>query len=111
MAGWVTSGSQTVLLGVLPIASYVARVHIHCTTSFNSDGADDISVGYTGTTTAFATATAVGTTGVKSVTAGANVGYQTVSREINAYYVNGGTEPSTGRAIVIVEYFLNPVVP
>ena len=111
LAGWVASGSQPVLLGILPIASYVARVHVHCTTAFNGDGTDNITVGYTGTTNAFSTNADVSTTGVKTITLGANIGYQTVSREINAYYVNGGSEPTTGRALVIVEFFLAAVVP
>lgn len=107
----VTFGTQTVLMGTLPIGANIVRAHIHVLTAFNSDGTDNITIGYTGTTNAFATSTDVSTTGVKTVTLGANVGYQTVSRQINAYYVNGGSEPSTGKAVVNLEYFLNPFTP
>lgn len=111
MAGWLTSGTQNVVLGVLPIAAYVARVHIHCTTAFNAGGTDEIRVGYDSDEDAYATLTDVSTTGVKTVTLGTGIGYDTTARQVEAYYVNGGAEPTTGRGLVIVEYFLGPVVP
>jgi hypothetical protein len=111
LAGWLTSGTQNITLGVLPIAAYVVRVHIHCTTAFNAGGSDEIRVGYDADEDAYATLTDVSTSGVKTVTAGAGIGYDTTARSVEAYFVNTGAEPSAGRALVIVEYFLNPVVP
>ena len=96
---------------ILPVGAYVMRVHIHVTTAFNDSGTDQIKVGYTGTTEAFATLTDVSSTGVKSVTAGANVGYQTVSVPVNAYYVGQNSNATTGKAIVILEYVLCPPIP
>jgi hypothetical protein len=95
----------------LPIGANVVRAHLHVLEAFNSDGSDNISIGYTGTLQAFATNTDVSTTGVKTMTLGSEIGYQAVSRAINAYYVNGGTEPTTGKAVVNLEYFINPIVP
>lgn len=108
---WVTFGSQNPSFGNLPVGAYVYDVDIHVTQAFNSDGTDNISVGYTGTTNAFATNTDVSTTGVKSVTLGSSIGYQSVSHEILAYYTNGGTEPTTGKALVILYYVLTPRSP
>lgn len=109
LVGWLTKDTQTVELGVLRSPRYIMRVHIHCTQAFNSDGTDNITVGYTGTTNAYATATDVATTGVKSVTLGSGVGYDATNRTVTATYANGGTEPSTGKALVIVEYLRVPL--
>jgi hypothetical protein len=98
-------------MGILPIAAYVVRVHLHVTVAFTSDGTDNISVGYSGTLAAYATNTDSSSTGVKTVTLGANIGYQTTAREVIATYTNGGSEPGAGRGLVILEYFLAPVQP
>ena len=111
LQAWVTSSNATVPMGILPINSYVVRVQLHATQAFNSDGTDNISVGITGTTNKFATATDVSTTGVKTVTLGSGVGFQTSAQAVNAYYVNGGSAPTTGKAIVIIEYFIAPPSP
>ncbi len=87
------------------------RVHIHVTTAFNDSGSDEIKVGYTSTTEAFATLTDVSSTGVKAPTAGANIGYQPVSRQISAYYVGQNNNASTGKAICLLEYALCPPIP
>lgn len=96
-------------MGTLPAFSYVLRGHIHVTEAFNSDGTDNISVGYDADTDAFITATNVSTTGVKSVMLGTLAGYNAAARNVEAYYVNGGTEPSTGKATVVLEYVRVPV--
>jgi len=111
LSAWVTKGSQTVTLGTLPIGAYVIRSSIHCTTAFDSDGTDNISIGYTGTTTAYATATQVGTTGLKTVTNGANIGYQSVSKVVSAYYTTNGSAPTVGKCICVLEYFLTDPIP
>lgn len=98
--------TQNPPMGVLPAFSYVLRVHIHVTEAFNSDGDDQISVGYDADTDAFATATDVSTTGVKSVTLGTLAGYNATARDVEAYYVNSGTEPTAGKATVVLEYTL-----
>lgn len=100
--GWVSHEKQTVQLGVLPYHSYVYNVSIHCTEAFDSDGTDNISVGWATDNIALATATSVATTGVKTVTMGTNEGYNSSTQDIFAYYVNGGSEPTTGKAVVLV---------
>ena len=111
LSAWVTSGTQIPTLGILPVGAYVVRVHIHCTVAFNSSGTDEIRVGYSSDTDAYATLTDTSTVGVKSVTLGSGIGFDGTARQVLAEYVNGGTEPSLGRSIVIVEYFLLPPQP
>lgn len=111
LTAWLTSGSQTVRMGILPVGAYVVRVHVHCTVAFNSDGTDNVTMGYTGTTNAYATSTDVSTTGIKAPTLGAGAGFDGTAREVNAYYVNGGTEASAGKALCIIEYFIAPRSP
>lgn len=108
LSGFVTFGSQTLTLGVLPVGASVKRVHIDVLTGFNGDGTDQIQVGHDDNNDAFATATDVSATGYKSVTLGAEVGYVSTSRPVKAYYVNGSGEPTTGKALIEIEYTLNP---
>lgn len=84
---------------------------MHVTQAFNSSGTDNISVGYSGTTNAYCTNTDVSTTGVKSPTAGAGVGYQTTARAVNAYYTPGVADQTTGKCLVIVKCFRGPISP
>lgn len=105
LSAWVTSASQNPSMGNLPADTYVFNVRMHPTEAFNSDGTDEIRVGYDGVEAAFATLTDVSTTGVKTVTLGASAGYNATARAVEAYYVNGGTEPTTGKALVILEYY------
>ncbi len=105
LSGWVTWDNQNPSLGILPANSYVVNVRIHVTEAFNSDGTDNLSVGYDADNVAFATNTAVNLTGVKTVTLGTLEGYNATARAVEAYYVNGGSEPTTGKAFVILEYY------
>lgn len=109
LAVWVADNAQNPSLGTLPAGSYVSAVTIQVTEGFNSDGTDTISVGYDASQTAFATATDVSSTGIATVTLGSEVGYNATSRAVEAYYVNGGSEPTTGKALVILEYYRVPV--
>jgi len=52
----------------------------------------------------------VSTTGVKTPTAGAGASHYTTSTTAKAYYANGGTEPTTGKALVVVRYAPVPAV-
>lgn len=110
VAGVVRFDSQTVTLGSVPPYAYVTNVRIHVTQAFDSSGTDQIQVGYSGTDNAYATNTDVSTTGVKSPTLGANVGYQSAAHSAVAKYAAGGTAPANGKAVVVVEYFRGPVV-
>lgn len=105
LQNWVSDDNQNPSLGTLPAYSVVTNVRIQVTESFNSSGTDTISVGYDAATTAFATATDVSTGGIKSPTLGALAGYNGTARDVEAYYVAGGGAPTTGRALVIVEFY------
>lgn len=103
--GWLADDKQEVILGKIPYNVYVARVHIHVTEAFNSDGTDLVTVGWDADPDALATSADVSTTGVKSLTLGANEGFNSTEKTVKAFYSNGGSEPTTGKAIVIVEFF------
>lgn len=111
MAVWVTKDAQNPVLGILPANSYVYGAHVHVTQAFNSDGTDTLTVGYDADTDALVTSIDVSSTGIKSVTLGALNGYNSVARNVEAYYVNSGTEPTTGKALVILEFYRVPVSP
>jgi len=108
LAAWVADDKQTADMGKLPANTNVVNVRIQVTENFNGSGSDLISVGYSGAATAFATTTDVSTTGIKSVTLGSSAGYNGTARDVQAYYTNGGGEPSTGKALVILEYYRVP---
>lgn len=106
LSGFVSSTQQNPQLGTLPVGAYVIRVQLHVTQAFNSGGTDNIRVGHATDDDAYGTDTDVSTTGIKTVTAGTGVGYDTVARAVDATYTNGGGEPTTGTAHVILEYVL-----
>ena len=114
LEGWVADDAQNPSLGTLPTNAFVVDVFIWVEEAFDSDAADQISVGYDAANEAYSTLASVdvSTTGVKTPTLGTLA--RTVdptSRAVEAYYVNGGTEPTTGRAHVAVHYIVaTPVV-
>jgi len=108
---WVTSASQNPAMGTIPVASYIMTVYCHVTEAFNSDGTDILTVGYAADTDSIATAIDVSTTGVKVVVLGTDNGYIATARIVLAYYVNGGSEPNTGKAIIKVEFQRVPTQP
>lgn len=116
----VTSASQNPLFSFMPAGVVVTNVTIEVTEAFNSSGTDLLSVGDDGgggaNNTYYASDGAgagidVSTTGVKSPTLTNMNLYQTSSRRIEAYYVNGGGEPTTGKAIVTLSGFYVPNAP
>jgi hypothetical protein len=109
---WVTHSSQNPSLFALPENAKVLSVDCWVEELFNSDGSDQISVGYDALADAYATAIDVSTTGVKTVTLGSvaktvHPSYSTVE----CYYVNGGTEPTTGKASITITWTLITAVP
>lgn len=102
---WLADDVQTAPLGWLPGFATILRAHITVNESFNSDGTDQITIGYSLNTDAYAEAIDASTTGYKSITPGSDIGlYSETGRLVNAYYVNGGSEPTTGKALCVVEY-------
>lgn len=110
-AVWVTYNSQNPEIGVLPVGSYFVRAHVHVTEAFDSNGADTLTVGYDADTDALITSVDVSSTGVKTVTLGVLQGYNSTARAMEAYYVNGGSEPTVGKALVILEIWKVPTQP
>ena len=85
----------------------VLRVQVYVQTAFNSDGSDNLVVGHVDDNDAYATTVDVSTTGRKSVSEGVSARVvETEPRAIKAYYTNGGSEPTTGKAHVLVEYIV-----
>jgi hypothetical protein len=109
--GWITSATQSATIGTLPAYSYVHSVRVHVTEAFDSDGTDLLTVGRVGDEDAFGAAVDVSTTGIKAVTLGAEAGYNASGVNVRGYYTNGGSEPTTGKALVVVEYYRVPVQP
>lgn len=107
-SGWITKDKQTLDLGPLRDPRDVVRVHIHVTQAFNSDGSDQISVGHETDDDAYATATDVSSTGIKTPSAGTGVGFDGTERNLIASYANSGTEPTTGKAFIAVEFLPAP---
>lgn len=108
---WVTKDVQNPDIGILPAHTYVLRAHVHVTEAFNSDGTDTLTVGWDSDSDAIITSVDVSTTGIKTVTLGSNVGYNSVARKMEAYYVNGGSEPTTGKAFILLEIIRIPSQP
>jgi hypothetical protein len=105
LEGWVRHEDQNPTLGAIPANSVVLNVRVWVEEAFNSDGTDLLTVGYDADTDAYVTSLDVKSAGVQAPTMGASVGkVDATERQVEAYYVNGGTEPSTGKAHVIVEY-------
>lgn len=104
LQGFVTKGTQTRVLGTLPANSYIKNVYVHVLEAFNSSGNDLLTVGWDGSVDALVTSIDVSTTGVKSVTLGASNGFNTVAQNVKAYYTNSSSEPSTGKAFVLIDH-------
>ena len=119
LEGWALDDAQNPSLGTLPANAFVHRVDIWVEEAFDSDAADDLTVGYDGTTGAYVT------TGLNMATgglrehidegharAGATLGtVDASSRAVEAYYVNGGTEPTTGKVYIALHYIVATAEP
>ena len=82
----------------------VLRIYIECLESFNSNGTDTLEIGTETDPDAYATAVSVASTGVKTWTPGVGVAYDATPHEIRATYTAGGTAPSQGAVLVVLEY-------
>jgi len=118
LEGWVHDGAQNPSLGTLPANAFVYRVDLWVKEAFDSDGTDLLTVGYDGTVDAYLTSIAVDSAGVREAVnethanAGATVGtVDSVSRAVEAYYTNGGTEPTVGKAYIAIHYFVATAEP
>jgi hypothetical protein len=112
LGGWVTSSNQTVFMGILPANCYVKATGVQVTVAFNSSGTDNVTIGSDTLADAFGQAVDVSTTGFKTPALGGYAGYSpAVHGQIKAFYTNGGTEPSQGKAFCWLEYAPMPESP
>lgn len=111
---WLSSSTQFAQLGRLVPDAYYVRAEIHTTEAWNSSGTDEIrcGAGSAGSvTTVLFTLTDVAATGFDTPTLGARRGYDASGQTYNCEYVNGGTEPSTGKSLVTIEFYRGPTSP
>ena len=88
---------------IIPKYSYVANVRMHITVAFSAGAT--AKVGNDGDDDAYSTSIAIDSTGVKSLTAGVGVGYDSTSRR---GLVTIGGSPTAGAGIVIIEFYRTP---
>ena len=98
-------------MGAFRNPRYVVRVNVHVTEAFNSDGGDTLVIGHPDNTDGYGESVDVSSTGVKTVTLGSDIGYDATNREVQAVYSNGGTEPTTGKAYIVIEFMPSPPQP
>lgn len=111
LSTWVTHTSTSPTLGTFRPGTYFVRAHCHVTEAFDSDGSDNLTVGYTTDTDAFVTSIDVSTTGVKSVSLGTLAGYNGTAHSVTAYYVAGGSAPTQGKCLIVLEFIRVPTQP
>lgn len=111
ISAWITYGRQTVDLGSLPADTYIMRAHVFTQEAWNSDGTDTLVVGSDADTDSIITSLDIASTGVKSPTLGSSAGYNSTAQQIKIRYVNSGSEPTTGKTLVILETTRTPPNP
>lgn len=109
LSAFLSATKQTVSLGAFAVPRRVVRVHVEVTQAFNSDGTDQIRVGHRTDDDAYMALLDVSTTGIKTAVLGTGIGYDATPREILAEYVNGGSEPTTGKVVITLEYVSLPL--
>lgn len=119
LSAWVqVTGNRTAHLGKLPTGAYVVRVSMQTTVAWNSSGTDTISVGTVATPLLITPAVNVAAVGWAYLTPTsvppltATAGYQAdIIDDLIAVYAAGGTAPTTGKTLVVVEYTYVPKSP
>lgn len=111
ISAWITKDRQTIYPGNFRVPRKILRIHVEVYEAFNSDGTDLLDIGYVGSASAYANDVVVSSTGIASVTLGAGVIFDPTNRELVLTYSNGGTEPTLGKALVIIEFVPCPLLP
>ena len=103
--GWVTHEADTVILGAVPANYFVSQVFVWVQEEFDSDAADNLTIGYDGDSDAYATTIDVSSTGVKSVTLGGSGRIiDATGRTVKAYYDDAGSDATTGEVHIYIEW-------
>lgn len=102
LEGWLAVSEQTLTLAALPEYFVVYAINVWVSEAFNSDGADEVTVGHDADVDAYMTSLDVSSTGVKSPTLGADAKKVESNKTVRAYYTAGGSTPTTGEVHVLV---------
>ena len=108
ISGFITKTNKTVYPGNFVHPRTILRIYLEVLTAFDGSGTDQIRIGHSTDNDAFGTLTDVSTTGIKTVTAGAGIGYDATPRQVIFEYVAGGGDPSNGSAVITLEFLLLP---
>ena len=95
---WVTKDNQTVNFPVTPPNTRIVGIDVYVAQAVNRDGTDLISIGYSGDHANMMAALDVSTTGLKTAVPGSVFGsVGAAGWGETAYYVAGGSAPTTGK--------------
>lgn len=112
LRGFVTYGNPSMPIGTIPYYACVDSVVANVSVLFNSDGTDQIDVGYVSNTDGYANNLDVSTTGRKTASCGSNckIGFNGdgAARAVIATYTAGGSVATQGRAVVAVFWYYCP---
>lgn len=111
ISAWITKDRQTIYPANFRVPRKILRIHVEVYEAFNSDGTDLLDIGYVGSANAYANDVDVGSLGAASVTLGSGIGFDATNRELVLTYSNGGTEPTTGKVLVTIEFVPCPLLP
>jgi hypothetical protein len=100
----VSASRQNPKMGYFRSPRKVLRIYVEVLEAFNSDGTDTLVIGHGDDPDAYATSINVSTTWVKTVTLGSGVNYDATPRAVIAAYTAGGSAPTTGSVIILIEY-------
>jgi hypothetical protein len=109
LQAFVTATQQTPEFGIMPAGTWIKQVFCHVLEAFDSNGTDQITVGWDSDPDALCTTIDVSTTGLKTVTLGVSAGYNSTAQKLYAFYSNGGSEPTTGKAFLWVDSIRVPL--
>lgn len=111
-AGWITHSSTMWTGEEIPAGYILLEAHMHVVEEFDSDGTNLARGGHAGDDDAFFTDEDVSTTGVKTLTSGAELkNYSGTARTPQAKYTPGGSAATTGKALVVYTYAPVPTEP
>jgi hypothetical protein len=106
LEGWVSVASDTITLGAIPANASVISIEAWTSQVFNADGTNQITVGYDGAPTAYATAVDVSTSGIETVPLGSTAKtVDATGRTAKAYYsTSDATNLTTGKCHVVLTW-------
>ena len=111
LSGWVTHTSSSIILGIIRPNARVRDVVVEVTEAFDGTGTDLLDVGYSGDADAYTNNVDISSTGIKTVTLEAGVGWDGVAREVTATYTDANSDATQGKCLVIVFFEIVPLEP